>query len=102
MGADWLLLQLMGLDAEHEEGRAYVEHRKEIFLKEYLPSVRPCPKVRELLERMRADGLRLVVATSASYDELGGLLAALGAEWLKEEATTSSDADRSKPDPDIV
>ena len=102
MGADKLLPQLTGLDAEQGEGKALVERRKEIFLKEYLPSVRPFPKVRDLLERMRADGLRLVVATSASDDELGGLLAALGAEWLKEEATTSSDADRSKPDPDIV
>jgi hypothetical protein len=29
-------------------------------------------------------------------------LRALGAEWLKEDATSSSDAERSKPDPDIV
>ena len=34
--------------------------------------------------------------------ELRGLLAALGAEWLVDEKTTSSDANRSKPDPDIV
>jgi phosphoglycolate phosphatase-like HAD superfamily hydrolase len=64
--------------------------------------VRPFPQATDLLARMRADGLRLVVATSASEEELAGLLRALGAEWLREEATSSSDAERSKPDPDIV
>ena len=102
MGADKLLPQLTGLDPKSERGKPLVERRKEIFAKEYLPSVRPFPKARELLERLRDDGLRLVVATSASEDELHGLLAALGAEWLVDDKTTSSDAKRSKPDPDIV
>jgi len=102
MGGDKVLPQLTGLDAEEGEGKRLVERRKEIFAKEYLPSVRPFPGARDLLDRMRADGLRLVVATSASEDELRGLLHALGAEWLLDEATSSSDADRSKPDPDIV
>jgi phosphoglycolate phosphatase-like HAD superfamily hydrolase len=51
---------------------------------------------------MRADGLRLVVATSASEEELRGLLAVLGAEWIIDDATNSSEVKQSKPDPDIV
>ena len=102
MGGDKVLPKLTGLDAEEGEGKRLVERRKEIFAKEYLPAVRPFPGARELLDRMRADGLRLVVATSAGDEELRGLMHALGAEWLLEEATTSSDAERSKPDPDIV
>jgi HAD superfamily hydrolase (TIGR01509 family) len=102
MGSDKLLPQLTGLDAEHGEGKQLVERRKEVFAKEYLPTVRPFPAARDLLDRMRADGLRLVVATSASGEELAGLLHALGAEWLLDEAASKSDADRSKPDPDIV
>jgi HAD superfamily hydrolase (TIGR01509 family) len=102
MGADKLLPQLTGIDAKSEQGKALVERRKAIFAKEYLPSVRRFPKARELLERMRDDGLRLVVATSASEDELHGLLDTLGADWLLDDKTTSSDAKRSKPDPDIV
>ena len=102
MGSDKLLPKLTGIDAESEDGKRLIERRKEIFLKEYLPVVRPFPKARELLERMRADGARLVVATSASDDELRGLLAALGADWLIDDTTSSSDAKRSKPDPDIV
>jgi HAD superfamily hydrolase (TIGR01509 family) len=102
MGSDKLLPKLTGIDAESEEGKRLIARRTEVFEKEYLPSIRPFPKSRDLLERMRSEGLRLVVATSASEEELRGLLRALGAEWLRDDATSSSDADRSKPDPDIV
>ena len=102
MGSDKLLPRLTGIDAESDEGKRLIERRKEVFAKEYLPSIRPFPQARALLDRMRADGLELVVASSASEDELRGLLHALGAEWLLPDATSSSDAERSKPDPDIV
>jgi HAD superfamily hydrolase (TIGR01509 family) len=102
MGGDKLLPELTGLDAESEGGKRLVQRRKEIFAKEYLPDVHPFPNVIELLDRLRADGLKLVVATSASDDELQGLLEALGDKSLLEDATSSSDADRSKPDPDII
>jgi len=102
MGSDKLLPELTSIEAESEEGKALVARRTEIFAKTYLPTIRPFPNARELLERLRADGFKLVVATSASDDELRGLLRALGAEWLLDDATSSGDADRSKPDPDIV
>jgi len=102
MGSDKLLPKLTGIDADGEQGKRLVERRKEIFAKTYLPAIRPFPQARELLERMRSDGLKLVVATSASEDELRGLLAALGAEWVIDDATNSSEVERSKPDPDIV
>jgi HAD superfamily hydrolase (TIGR01509 family) len=102
MGSDKLLPKLTGIEADSEEGKRLVDRSKAIFAKEYLPLVKPFPEARELLERMRDDGAALVVATSASDDELRGLLAALGAEWLVDEKTSSSDANRSKPDPDIV
>lgn len=102
MGGDKLLPKLTGTEVDSEEGKRLVARRLEVFEKQYLPSIRPFPKARELLERMRSDGLRLVVATSASEQELHGLLATLGAEWLIDEKTSSSDAEDSKPDPDIV
>ena len=102
MGSDKLLPKLTSIEADSDEGKRLVERSKEIFAKEYLPLVKPFPKARELLERMRDDGLKLVVATSAADDELHGLLSVLGAEWLVDDTTSSSDADRSKPDPDIV
>ena len=102
MGSDKLLPTLTGIDAESEEGKRLIERRMEIFTKVYLPTIQPFERARELAEQLRSAGLKVVVATSANDDELRGLMRVLGTEWLLEDATNSSDADRSKPDPDIV
>lgn len=102
MGGDKLLPELTGIDAESEGGKRLTERRKEIFAKEYLPAIRAFPNATDLLDKLRSEGLKLVVATSASGDELKGLLEALGDKSLLEDATSSSDAERSKPDPDII
>src|SRR5262249_49565411 len=68
----------------------------------YLPHIKPFPETRELLLRLRAEGLKLAVASSAKEDELKPLLEIAGAADLIEEKTSSDDADQSKPDPDIV
>ncbi|MDB4929250.1 MAG: hydrolase, haloacid dehalogenase-like family [Myxococcaceae bacterium] len=102
MGGDKLLPAIANIDPESALGRAVSERRGELFREHYLASVDPFPGVRALLERMRADGLTLVVASSAKSDELGDLLDATGARSLFSAATTSDDVARSKPDPDIV
>ena len=102
MGGDKVLPRLTGLEEESDEGKRLKARRGEIFRERYLPSCRPFPKSRELLERMRDDGMRLVVATSASKDDMAALLKTIGVEDLIEARTSSSDAEESKPDPDIV
>ena len=102
MGGDKLMPKAFGIDHDSSEGKKMSERRSEIFIERYLPTLKPFPKARDLLLRMRADGHSLVVATSATSEEMGKLLRAAGIEDLLEEATSSSDAKRSKPDPDIV
>ena len=102
MGGDKVLPALTGLAEESDTGKKMKERRGEIFRQQYLPSCQPFPCARELLERMHADGLTLVVATSASKDDMHALLKAAGVDDLIDAGTTSSDADESKPDPDIV
>ena len=51
---------------------------------------------------MKQQGKRLVIATSASQEDLKGLLEQTGLQGLVDDSTTSSDADRSKPNPDIL
>jgi HAD superfamily hydrolase (TIGR01509 family) len=101
-GGDKLLPEASGIDAESPKGKAISKRRGEIFRKEFLPLLRPFPKARDLLVRMKREGLRLGVASSAKEDELKGLLRACGAHDLVEASTSSDDADNSKPDPDIV
>jgi HAD superfamily hydrolase (TIGR01509 family) len=102
MGGDKLLPKVIGVDAESEQGKALGERRKQIFKERYLPHLEPFPGARPLLEKLRARGLTLVVATSAQEDELEGLLDQAGIADMFAETTTSSDADSSKPDPDII
>jgi HAD superfamily hydrolase (TIGR01509 family) len=102
MGGDRVLPRLAGIDEESEEGKRWSELRGEIFRARHLAGLRPFPGARALLERLRADGYRLVVASSASEDDLGKLLKQAGVADLVEERTSSSDADVSKPAPDIV
>lgn len=102
MGGDKLLPAVSGVEKETPLGEELSARRKEILQERYLRDIQPTPGARALLERLRADGARLVLATSASGDELGPLLAITGVEDLLEEQTTSSDAENSKPDPDIV
>ena len=102
MGGDKVLPQLTGDEEDSERGKEIKERRGEIFQERYLPSCRPFPQARELLQRMRDQGLTLVVATSASKDDMGALLKTIGVEDLIEARTSSSDAEESKPDPDIV
>src|SRR5207244_700896 len=51
---------------------------------------------------MRQGGISLAVASSANEAELAPLLAVANIGDLIEGATSSSGAERSKPDPDIV
>ena len=102
MGGDKLLPKAAGIRHDSEEGKKLTKRRSENFREKYLPRLRAFPGARALVERVRADGLKPVVATSAKDEELKGLLKAAGVEDLMEEQATASDAKRSKPDPDIV
>ena len=102
MGADKLLPKTIGVKHDSEEGKKLLARRSEIFQEKYLPRLKPLPGSRTLVLRVRAEGLKPIVATSAKDAELEGLLQAAGVNDLMEEKATSSDAKRSKPDPDIV
>lgn len=102
MGGDKLLADVGGPPEDSPEGERIADDAKERFARDHLHALEPAPGARALLERLRADGLRLVVATSAGGDQLEGLLRQAGVHDLIDDATSSSDVERSKPDPDIV
>ncbi len=101
-GGDKLMPEVSGLDSESPEGKRISARRSALFRERYLPTIKPFPRATELLERLRADGIDLVVATSAKKDELEPLLAICDASRLVSARTSSDDAENSKPDGDIV
>jgi len=103
MGGDRVLPILVpGLEESTPEGQAIAKTRMRIFKERYLPQVQPTRGARALLEAVRARGARVVMATSAKESELDGLLARGDLNALVDVASTSDDADASKPAPDIV
>lgn len=101
-GGDKLLAELAGLADDSDLGRAITKQRKALFKVRYLPQCRPFPGARALIERLRADDVGIYVATSATADEVNDLLEMAGVADLISHGATSDDAERSKPDPDIL
>ena len=101
-GGDKLLPELTGLDPESGEAERIGATRSELFLGRELPSLRPTRGARSLLEHLLDVGFELVVATSAKDDEVRALLEQAGVSDLIQLASSADDAERSKPDPDIV
>lgn len=102
MGGDKVLPSLAGIEEATTLGRKLGKRRWEIFVRDYLADLKPTPGARELVERIAGDGFELVIASSAGGSELGKLLEAAGVQDLFDLKTSSSDAQDSKPDPDIV
>ncbi len=102
MGSDKLVPECIGIEKDTPEGKKIAERRKEIFVHQLLPNIKPTSGTADLLRYMHESGLKLVVASSAEKDELQPLLEIAGATEFIQEQTSSSDAKESKPDPDIV
>jgi HAD superfamily hydrolase (TIGR01509 family) len=102
MGGDKLIPAAIGLADDDPRIEGLSERRGRIFKERYQPAVCALPGSRALVERLRTEGYRVAVASSAKSDELGPLLEIARVNGLIDVETSSSDADRSKPDPDIV
>ena len=100
-GGDQLLPVFLTEDEMDRIGERLEEHRGRIYKERYLPRAVPFPQVRELLERLRVDGVRIALASSAKADELRKYKELAGIDGLVDAETTSDDAERSKPSPDI-
>jgi len=100
-GGDLLMAALLPEDEVRRRGEEIEAYRLDVFKREYLPRVRPFPMVRELFERIEADGVRIALASSAKKEELGRYKRIAGIDDLLEAETSSDDAERSKPHPDI-
>lgn len=100
-GGDLLMPALLPDEEVRRRGEEIEAFRKDLFKREYLPRVKPFPGVRDLFERIRADGRRIALASSAKGDELERYKEIAGIPDLLDAETSSDDAEKSKPHPDI-
>jgi len=100
-GGDQLLPVFLSPEEIEQFGEELEKHRGELFKREYLPRVEGFPRVRELFERLRAEGCRIALASSAKADELEAYKEKAGIVGLVEEQTSADDVEKSKPHPDV-
>ena len=100
-GGDQLMPVFLTAEEIERIGETLQEERGVFFKDEYLPHVHAFPMVRELFERIKADGMRIALASSAKPDELERYEQIAEIADLVEHKTSSGDAEKSKPHPDI-
>ena len=100
-GGDQLMPVFLSCAELKEFGEELERVRGELFIADYLPRAVPFPKVRELLERLKGDGRRIALASSAKEPELKAHKKNLKVDDLLEAVTSADDAEHSKPCPDI-
>ncbi|MFL6353262.1 MAG: HAD family hydrolase [Bryobacteraceae bacterium] len=100
-GGDQLLPVFLSSAELKEKSKALEEFRGSLFKQKYLPKVRSFPCVRELFQKLKANGQQVALASSAKPDELQTFERIANIEDLVGVETSSGDAERSKPHPDI-
>lgn len=100
-GSDQFLPGLISKAEIERFGGELEAYRLDLYMREYVPRLRAFPGVRPLFERLKADGKRIALASSAKGEELEAYRKLLGVDDLVDGLSSSVDAERSKPHPDI-
>lgn len=95
MGGDQLISELLGRDCP-AASEAHANRYRDL-----LEDVRPFPAARDLLWRVHATGVAVVLATSSPADQLASVLRRLDADEAIDATTTADEVDESKPAPDV-
>lgn len=99
-GADNFVRALLP-DASDEEAEALGKMHGKLFREHYAGRLQPFPGARDLLARCKEEGSIVVLATSASAEELDHHLDVLGVREIVDGFTSADDVAHSKPCPDI-
>lgn len=101
MSSSKLLAAALGDDRDIDADDAIVATHRSLY-KQWWGRLNPLPGAADLVRACHERGLTVVLASSAKADELAALRDALDADDAVDAATSSSDADQGKPEPDIV
>ena len=108
-GSDKLMPVFFSLEQlnESDDGRGPTfgermrDYRRELYKREYHSRIKAFPQVRELFLRIKADGKRIALASSATKDDLATYKQIMNVEDLVDAATVTTEVESSKPEPDV-
>lgn len=104
-GGDTFVPAILGDEGEQKNGEALREgHTKNFIAILNAGPTRVFDGAHELIEHARQSGLKVALATSSKQEELQAIERSSGVIWseLFDLVTTGSEAERSKPAPDLV
>jgi HAD superfamily hydrolase (TIGR01549 family) len=104
-GGDNLIPDVLGKKLEDKDGDQLRENKKKRFMKAAKElQFKLFPKTEELLKKLKRLGYKTAIATSAGMDEFQAIEKNTGQslEKMVDVLATASDAESSKPDPDII
>lgn len=100
-GGDQLMPVFVPTEDLESRGEELETYRGDLFKRKYLAKVRPFPRVRELIQRLRADDKTVVLASSGKADEVKRYMDIAGIGDLVDASTSSDEVEHSKPYGDI-
>ncbi|MBV9594734.1 MAG: HAD family hydrolase [Actinobacteria bacterium] len=101
MASGELLDYLLGEDRDHDDDEA-MDTAHLVLYRQHWGRLTTLPGAADLLRRCHEDGLTVVLASSASSEELSVLRETIDADDVIDAATGSQDASAGKPAPDIL
>ena len=96
-----LLVPTLAPDLDEAAQEKATERHGEVFKERFLDRVRPFPRAHDLIAHLHGAGIKIVLASSASQEELDHYRDLLDLEDLIDATTTIDDVETSKPAPDI-
>ena len=100
MGSEQLIDELLPADRDRDGDDAIGAAHGALFSVHW-PGLKPTRGAAELLRRCTDAGLVVVLASSSNVTEVAAMREALGSDDLLTAVTTATDAEHSKPAPDI-
>ena len=100
-GSEYIVGELLSSEEAEKLHSDIAKYRKQYYQDNLLEKVQPFPKVKELFETIKADNIKLVLASSAREETIEHYQKLLDIEDLTDGATSTDDVEQSKPEPDI-
>jgi phosphoglycolate phosphatase-like HAD superfamily hydrolase len=102
VAAGELLRIVAGVSADSTDGRMMMRQQERIFRTWYLPRILPFIGARRLLQRMKADGLRVIALAAGSADTAPDLVRASGVADLLDDVVSADGEPRDEALSEIV
>ena len=100
-GSEYIVGELLSESEAEKLHSDIAQYRKQYYQDNLLAKVQPFPQVKQLFEKIKADGIKIVLASSARTETIEHYKQLLDIADLIDGATSTDDVEKSKPEPDI-